>query len=137
MPALPTPEEFAALVCAYPDIPDWCWHLAVSADKAGEMIGIQPGSVRIPRDAPGGRWRLGTLVEWRASLPGRGAGPGRPPADTAALAAMLRERLPADDGAPLTVLLVSELLEVGRPLARKVYREFTGHEPVRGRLPGN
>jgi hypothetical protein len=135
MPVLPTPEEFAALVAAFPDIPDWCWHLTVSAGKAGEMIGIQPGSIRIPRDAPGGQWLLGTLVQWRASLPGRGSGPGRPPADIPALVAELRERVTGEDG-PLTVTRVSELLGRGRPLARRVYAEFTGHEPVRGRLPG-
>ena len=134
MPALPTPEEFAALVEAWPDMPGWPRDLPVTADDAGEMIGIQAGSIRLLRDAPCG-WRLGTLVKWRASLPGRGAGPGRPPVDIVPLVSRLRERAAAES-APLTVTRVGELLEIGRPLARRVYVEFTGQEPVRGRLAG-
>ena len=136
MPALPPPEEFAELVAAWPDIPGWTWHLTVSADKAAEMIGIQPGSIRIPRDAPGGRWLLATLIAWRASLPGRGHNAGRPPTDTAGHVAALREQI-AEDGEPLTVVRVMRLLDVGRDVARRVYVEFTGSEPVLGRLPGN
>jgi hypothetical protein len=137
MSALPNPEEFASLVAAWPDIPDWTQYLTVSADKAAEMIGIQPGSIRIPRDAPGGRWLLATLIRWRASLPGRGHGAGRPPADTTALVAALRERVAETEGRRLTVLLVSELLDVSPRIARRVYVEFTGEEPLVGRLPGN
>jgi hypothetical protein len=137
MSALPSQEEFADLVAAWPDTPDWTRHLAVGADKAAWMIGIQPGSIRIARDAPGGQWLLSTLIQWRASLPGRGHNAGRPPADTAGLVAALRERVRAESGERLTVVRVMELLNVGKPLARKVFVEYTGAEPVRGRLAGN
>jgi hypothetical protein len=133
MTALPSPEEFAQLVAAFPDIPDL--PQPVPAEHAGPMIGIQPGSIRIPRDTPDG-WRLDTLVAWRASLPGRGHGAGRPPVDTESLVARLRERVP-EDGERLTVLRVMELLDVGRRPARRAFTAFTGQEPVRGRVAGD
>jgi hypothetical protein len=134
---LPSPDEFAALVVAYPEIPDLAQ--SVSAEEAGRMIRIQPSSIRIPADGDGPRtWRLDTLVAWRASLPGRGSNAGRPPADIGPLLAELRERVLGDGTSkPLTVVRVQELLGLGAPLARRVYVEFTGRQPVHGRVAGN
>jgi hypothetical protein len=135
MAALPSPEEFAALVAAYPDVPEL--PQAVPAEQAGQMVGIQPLSIRIPRDAPGG-WQLGTLVRWRASLPGRGHNAGRPPADTAGFVALLRDRVAEDEVEHLTVTDVAELLGLhpkGR-VARRAFVELTGRDPVHGRIAG-
>jgi hypothetical protein len=131
---LPSQDEFAALVAAYPDVPEL--PQSVPAEHAGRMIGIQPSSIRIPADGDGPRtWRLDTLVKWRASLPGRGYGAGRPAADIAGYVARLREHI-ADDSERLTVVRIMGLLDIGKPTARKVYEEFAGHPPVRGRLAG-
>jgi hypothetical protein len=133
---LPSREEFAALVAAYPDIPEL--PESVPAGHAGPMVGIKPSSIRIPSDGDRpGEWRLDTLVRWRALMVGRGHGAGRPPADTAALVDALRERVAEDAGERLTVVRVRELLGVGPWLARRVYVEYTGEEPFLGRLPGN
>jgi hypothetical protein len=129
MSALPSPEEFAALVAAYPDIPDL--PQPVPAGHAGPMIGVKVSSIRIPRDAPDG-WQLGTLVGWRASRPGRGHNAGRPLTDTTGLVDQLREQVAGEER--LTVTRVMELLGVTHRIARRVYVAYTGEEPVRGRL---
>jgi hypothetical protein len=132
---LPSPDEFAALVAAFPEIPEL--PQLISAEQAGEMIGIKPSSIRIAQDAPGG-WRLDTLVAWRAGMPGRDSSPGRPPADTDWFVAVLRDSVPESDRGSLTVVRVRELLPgLGKVLARRVFTEFTGREPVRGRVAGN
>lgn len=147
---LPSKEEFAALVAAYPDVPEM--PQMVSATYAAHLIGISESSIRIPaaarpervrdagRFAPAGAWRqyrLGDLVKWRAELPGRESNPGRPPVETAGLLAELRKRLEGTDGR-VTVAGIRKALadrDVGRDLARRLYVELTGEEPARGRAP--
>jgi hypothetical protein len=125
---LPSRDEFAALVAAFPEIPEL--PQPVTAEQAGEMVGIKPSSIRIPQDAPGG-WRLDTLVAWRAGMPGRDSSPGRPPADTGGLVAALRDSVPEEAVKRLTVVEVAKLFNIGEVLARRVYVEFTGEEPTR------
>jgi hypothetical protein len=144
---LPSPDEFAALVAAYPDIPPLPG-LATAAEAA-VLAGISSNGVleahrRAKAARTAGTWRRGMmpeqahlsplrwaledLVEWRA-VPSRGAGGGRPPFDDGyyeELQKRARALQREIDPRQLSSNLLYERLGLSRPVARRLLEMIYG-----------
>jgi hypothetical protein len=121
MAVLPTPEEFAALVAAWPDVPEI--PVLVTIEEIAAFTGVAVSGVESARrktvrahragthhaglmpepdtTLPVLRWRIDAVVRWRAAVAsGEWKTGGRPPADISGLLPQAREII-AELGRPV------------------------------------
>ena len=144
LPALPSREEFAALVAAHPRIPP-VPHLLVRGSEAADLAGISynglcrahrraerareedrwvPGMMPEPAERdPVMRWYLPDLITWRATE-SRGAGGGRPwPDDLGGLLEKYKA-IVAATGRPPSVRDAMRELGIGRDRAHRLMQRY-------------